>query len=264
LKSSFQSARGRAIVGEARLYVPPEAISGDRAVIEGDQARHLISVLRKKQGDGIVLFDGEGMECTATIVRIERDLVVARVESKKVRERPSRPTIALYVAVPKGRRFDLVVEEATELGADCITPMVTARTVVKLDDRKISTKLARWRRISVAGAKQSRRSTLPRINSPVDFSTATEGLSESVFPVLARAPGESTPIYDVLREMKPAHTEVRLYIGPEGGFSREETEIAREAGVRFASLGENILRTETAAVASIAAVSCFLSSPHLP
>ena len=245
-------------MGEARFYVPPEAISGDRAVIKGDQARHLISVLRKKPGDRILLFDGQGTEWAARIARLDRDFVVARVEAKEVHERAGRPTVALYVAVPKGRRFDLVVEEATELGADAITPLVTARTVVRLDDHNLSTKLDRWRRISVAAAKQSRRSTLPQINSPVDFSTATEGFSESVFPILAWSLGGSPPIYDVLREIKTAHTEIRLYIGPEGGFTREETEMAGEAGVRLASLGENILRTETAVIASLSAICCFL------
>jgi len=88
--------------------------------------------------------------------------------------------------------------------------------------------------------------------------TATEGFSESVFPILAWSLGGSPPIYDVLREIKTAHTEIRLYIGPEGGFTREETEMAGEAGVRLASLGENILRTETAVIASLSAICCFL------
>jgi len=245
-------------MSEARFYVPREAISGDLAAIKGDQARHLVSVLRKKPGDHIVLFDGQGTQCDARIVRIDHDLVVARVRQREAQQRTNRPAIGLYVAVPKGRRFDLIVEVATELGADSITPLVTDRTVVRLDHHNISAKLDRWRRISVAAAKQCRSTTLPRINSPVDFSSAMEKPPEWVFSMLAQSVGESPPIHDVLRDLSPAHREVRIYIGPEGGFSPDETELATTAGVRLASLGENILRTETAAIASLAVISCAL------
>ncbi|NQT84145.1 16S rRNA (uracil(1498)-N(3))-methyltransferase [bacterium] len=248
---------------EARFYVPREALSGNNAVIKGDQARHIISILRKKPGDYIVLFDGEGTQFAARIVRIDRELVVARVTAREVHKRAGGRAIGLYVAVPKGRRFDLVVEGGTELGADSITPLVTTRTVVKLDDYNITTKLDRWRRISVAAAKQCRRATLPQINSPVDFSTAIKELPEWVFPILAGSLDRNPPIYDVLEEMGPAHKEVRIYIGPEGGFSREETEQAGKAGIRLASLGENILRTEMAAVASLAVIICFLGRENM-
>ncbi len=245
-------------MGEARFYVPREAISGGRVVIKGEQAHHLVSVLRKKPGDRIVLFNGEGTECAARIVRIGRDLVAASVEKKEVHRPTGQPTVGLYVAVPKGRRFDLIVEKATELGADSITPLVTARSVVKLGDSNISTKLDRWQRICVAAAKQCRRSTLPRINAPMDFSTAARDLPESVFPILAWSFGESPAIYDILGEVVPAHREIRIYIGPEGGFTADEVEMAGRAGMRLASLGENILRTETAAIASLAVVGSFL------
>jgi len=245
-------------MAHARFYVPPEDISGDKAVIKGDQARHIVSVLRKKPGDDIVLFDGRGTEYTAKILRVSRDCVVATVAAKEVHDSAERPAIGLYVALPKGKRFDLVVEKATELGADSITPLVTVRSVVRLDDRTISAKLDRWQRIAVAASKQCRRSTLPRINRPVDFSEASKELPESVFAMVAQSSGDACPIYDVLQEMRPSHREIRIYIGPEGDFTPEEMEMAKKAGMRFVSLGENILRTETAAVASLAAIACFL------
>lgn len=250
-------------MSQHRFYVPPEGIDGDRAVIKGDEARHLVSVLRKKPGDDIVVFDGEGTECLAKVLQIGPDFVVARLERKELHDRKSRPSIALYAAAPRGRKFDLIVEKATELGADCITPLLTERTVVKLDDRNVPTKLDRWRRISVAAAKQCRRSTLPKINSPLDFHSAVQDLPEWAFPVLAWSHGQSPPILNVLFGITPSHKEIRIYVGPEGGFSSQEVEIAKQAGVRLASLGENILRIETAAIASLAAVAYFLDMQPL-
>jgi len=247
-------------MAERRVYVPPGEIYGDRAVIKGDQAHHLVSVLRKKPGDDIVVFDGEGTECAARILRIGRDLVVARVHRKEVHDKAGRPAVALYAAVPKGRKFDLIVEEATELGADSITPLLTERTVVKLEDHNIPAKLDRWRRITVAAAKQCRRSTLPQLNWPVDFSDAVQDIPESAFPILACSSGSSLPLQDVLADIAPSHKEIRVYIGPEGGFSPQEIETARNTGMRLASLGGNILRTETAALASLSVINCFLDS----
>jgi len=247
-------------MSEKRFYVPPEAIRGGRAVIEGDQAHHLVSVLRKKPGDEIVLFDGQGTECTARIERIAHNFVVARIAAKEVHMRTGRPAVGLYVAAPKGKKFDLIVEQATELGADSITPLVTARTVVRLDEASIPTKLERWRRITVAAAKQCRRSTLPQVNPPVDFLSAARDLPESAFSILAWSHGEAAPILDALSQLTPSHKEIRVLIGPEGGFTSEETEAARKAAMRFVSLGENVLRTETAAIASLAAVSQYLDS----
>lgn len=243
---------------EARFYVPREGISGGHATVKGEQARHIVSVLRKKPGDPIVLFDGQGTQYAARIVRIDHDFVVAEVEGKEVREGTSRPAIGLYVALPKGRKFDLIVDKATELGADSITPLVTERTVVKPDDRGVSAKLQRWRRVSVAAAKQCGRSTLPRISEPVGFLTAMKDLPESVFAILARSVGDSPPIGDVLRDVGPVHEEIRAYVGPEGGLSEEEARMAADAGVRFASLGDNVLRTETAAITCVAVIACFL------
>ncbi len=245
---------------ERRFYVPPENIHGDVATIGGDQAHHLVSVLRKKPGDEIVVFDGQGTECLARIVRISHDLVVARIGERRVALRTDRPAVALYVAAPKGRRFDLIVEKATELGADSITPLITERTVVKLSGRDVAAKLDRWRRITVSAAKQCHRSTLPNVSSPVDFPSAMREMPESAFSIMPWPSDDSPPIHDALLSLASSHKEVRVYIGPEGGFSPEELETAKKAGVRPASLGQNILRTETAAIASLSVIGCFLDA----
>ncbi len=243
---------------ESRLYVPPESISGSHAVFRGDPARHLITVLRKKPGDDIVLFDGQGTEYDATIERIDRDVVAATVRGKRVRCHAARPAVALYAAVPKGRRFDLIVEHATELGADTIAPLMTDRTVVRMEVGSVDNKIERWRRIAVAAAEQCRRATLPRVTPPLSFPEAVEQLSESAFSILARSVAQQPPFHEILEELDAAHNEVRIFIGPEGGFTSEEVARAEDAGLRFASLGENILRTETAAMASLAVINCYL------
>ena len=243
-----------------RFYVPSEAFYGDCAIIKGDQAHHLVSVLRKKAGDEVVLFDGKGTECLARVLRIDRDAVVARIEQTEAYQRADRPTIVLYAAVPKGRRFDLVVEAATELGADTITPLFTERGVVTLAERDISARLERWKRITIAAAKQCRRSTLPLLNWPVRFLDVAATPPDAVFPVLACLDRDSLPIQSVLRDVPDSAREIRAYIGPEGGFTPEETAAARDAGFRLASLCENTLRTETAAVAALSVIVCSLDS----
>ncbi len=247
-------------MAERRAYVPPEEIHGDRVIIEGDQAHHMVSVLRKKPGDEIVVFDGQGTECAARILRIGRDLVVARIHRKEVQGKTARPAICLYAAVPKGKKFDLIVEAATELGADRITPLLTSRTVVRLDDHNIPAKLERWKRITVAAAKQCGRSTLPQVGGPLAFLDAVQDLPERAFPILACRMESSLPLHNVLQDVVPSSAEIRLYIGPEGGFSPEEIATARSAGFRLASLGESTLRTETAALAGLSVIGCFLHS----
>ncbi len=271
-----------------RFYVPSEAFYGDCAIIKGDQAHHLVSVLRKKAGDEVVLFDGKGTECLARVLRIDRDAVVARIERTEAYQRPDRPSVALYAAVPKGRRFDLVVEAATELGADTITPLLTGRSVVTLAERDISARLERWKRITIAAAKQCLRSTLPLLNWPVRFldvaATSSPGRSarrrpegrtvpladsqpcarmragDAVFAIFACLDRDSLPIQNVLQDVPDSAQEIRAYIGPEGGFTPEETAAARNAGFRLASLGENTLRTETAAIAALSVIVCSLDS----
>ena len=243
---------------ESRVYVPPESISGSHAVLRGDPARHLVTVLRKKTGDDIVLFDGEGTEYDATIERIDRDVVAAAVRRKRVRSHAARPAVALFSAVPKGRRFDLIIEHATELGADTIVPLMTDRTVVRMDVGSVDNKVERWRRIAVAAAEQCRRATLPQVTPPLSFSEAVEQLPQSAFSILARSVGPQPPIHEILEEIDAAHNEIRIFIGPEGGFTPQEVALGQDAGARLASLGENILRTETAAIASLAVINCFL------
>jgi len=246
-----------------RFYVPSEAFYGDCAIIKGDQAHHLVSVLRKKAGDDVVLFDGKGTECLARVLRIDRDAVVAKIERTEAYQRADRPSVALYAAVPKGRRFDLVVEAATELGADTITPLFTERGVVTLAERDISARLERWKRITIAAAKQCRRPTLPLLNWPVRFLDAAATSSPprgGVFAIFACLDRDSLPIQNVLQDVPDSAREIRAYIGPEGGFTPEETAAARDAGFRLASLGENTLRIETAAVAALSVIICCLDS----
>ena len=251
-QSKIQNPKSR------RFYVPSEAFYGDCAIIKGDQAHHLVSVLRKKPGDEIVLFDGKGTECLARVVRIEHDAVMAKIERTEALQRRGRPGIALYIAFPKGRKFDAIVEAATELGADSITPLLTERTVVAFAEADIPGKLERWRRISIAAAKQCRRSTLPSLNWPVRFVdvAANPSPARGFFAIFACFDRDSLPIQSVLQEAPHGVREIRIFIGPEGGFTPEETAAAKSGGFRLASLGENTLRTEIAAIAALSVIIC--------
>lgn len=156
--------------------------------------------------------------------------------------------VALYQAVPKGKRMDLVVEKAAELGATKISPLVSDRSVVRASE---GNKLERWRRIAESAARQSLRHVVPEVASPLSFREALEGAEDVV--ILHNAP-DLPSLEEVISS--PAS----LFVGPEGGWSDEEMRIAREAGVSFAQIGPYRLRSETAGIAAIARAMAALES----
>lgn len=223
-----------------RYYV--EAVSGERAVLSGPEAHHLTHVMRAKVGSEITLFDGEGGEYLARVHTLRRNEVELEVgERQEVDRELPRPLIA-GVAMPKGDRQKWLVEKLTELGVTELVPLVTARGVVDLRDKS----LGKLDRVVIEASKQCERNRLMTIASPQpleEFLRATSG--ERYF---AHPEGEPLAV--------PASGErgdaIYYAIGPEGGFTDQEVELADAAGWQRRSLGRSILRIETAAVAMAA------------
>jgi 16S rRNA (uracil1498-N3)-methyltransferase len=229
-----------------RFFITPEAVSGPQIIMTGDDLRHIRTVLRKQPGDLLILLDGKGKEYTARIVRMERAEIVAEVVSEIKREAP-HPIITLCQGLPKADKMDWIVQKATELGVANIVPLITERTIVKIKDEE--KRVSRWQKIAREAAMQSNRVDIPAIGRIVSFKDFLRTQDPEPGTLLLLPWEEGTvPIKDVLRGT-PGIKKIIVLIGPEGGFSEAEAGAARGKGFHLVSLGSNILRTETAAIA---------------
>jgi len=234
-----------------RFFVEGVHAAGDRVVFAPDDARKLVTVLRKRSGDRVQVVDSGGAAYAATLEVDGRD-VSATLDAPLDRgavETALRVTIAQ--AVPKGQKMDYVVEKATELGAFAIVPVRSAR--VAGHDTSAG-KVERWRRIAKSAAQQSGRARIPAIGEVHDLTAlaATFGGFDRVY--IAWELAEPLPLRDVFDAELAEAGSVLVVIGPEGGFSAEEVQRAVDAGARTVSLGRRILRTETAALVVLSAI----------
>jgi len=226
-----------------RFYCPTPPVDG-LFRLDPDESRHLTRVCRKGVDDVVELFDGKGFATAARVVVASKDAVQLQAEGPPIAEPPSACSVEIGAAVPKGDRFDWLVEKAVELGVDRVVPLATERSVV--DPR--GSKLDRLRRTIVEASKQSGRSRLMHLADPeplASFLARAEGLR-----LVAHPSGVSFEFWPVVA----AGSLVRLVIGPEGGLTDEEVETARSLGWTPVRLAGPILRVETAALAGAASV----------
>jgi 16S rRNA (uracil1498-N3)-methyltransferase len=226
-----------------RFYCPDPPLDG-RATLEGDEARHLIRVRRVAVGELVELFDGRGSAYRAEVVSIGRDRAVLAIVESFEGDRPPSFRLTLATAVPKGERFDWLVEKATELGVARLIPLVTERSVV--DPR--SAKLDRLRRVIVEASKQCRRNRLMDLEPPTAWDSLLQAAGSTRWIAHPGAPGM------VSTGLRPGTGSAILAIGPEGGFSDAEVARGIEAGWRTVGLGSTILRVETAALAGASTI----------
>lgn len=230
---------------------------GDRYFITGGDYNHIKNVLRMKVGDTFLISDG-GMGNLCEIESISEETVTAKVieENYKNAELPIK--IYLFQGLPKSDKMELIIQKAVELGVYEIIPTKMKRCVVKLDEKRKKTKLSRWQAIAESAAKQSKRSIIPTIHEVISYKEALS-LAEKLDTVLVPYENERgmSATKEALSEIKSGSS-VGIFIGSEGGFEREEIENAEEKGMKLISLGERILRTETAAITAVA--MCMLTA----
>ena len=236
------------------FFFRPEMGTDPQIVMTGDDAHH-VSVQRLRRGDRISLFDGAGAIARCVIRDIGRSQV--RVEVQARRHEPVPPLrLNLYCAVPKGDRVAVLLDMATQFGMTQFTPVQWERSVVEPGPRATE----RWRRICLEACKQSRRAYLPAITapmSPISALAAAEGAGDRV--LVAHPGDDSLPLVQVGR----AHAaSFALFIGPEGGLTKPETEMLRQRNPCFVELGRRILRIEAAAAMLLCAVQILVASPN--
>ncbi|WP_022978540.1 16S rRNA (uracil(1498)-N(3))-methyltransferase [Nevskia ramosa] len=230
-----------------RIHIPVPLTVGASLDLPDEAARHVAQVLRMKIGEPLTLFNGNGGEYAATITATGRRDVSVNVESFDPVDRESRLDITLAQCVSKGERMDYTVQKAVELGVTRILPLLSERSVVKLDAERWDKKLEHWRGIAVSACEQSGRTSLPAV-LPVQKLDGWLASSDRALR-LVLAPTESVS----LRSLAAA-SNIALLIGPEGGLSDNEIAAARRAGCVGIGLGPRVLRTETAGVAALAAL----------
>lgn len=210
---------------------------------------HLVRVLRLREGDECVLFNGDGHDYTARIRAIGKRSIEAEVVTSTRLHNESPLAITLLQGIARGEKMDLILQKATELGVNAIVPVQSERSEVKLDGARAEKRLAHWRGVVAAACEQCGRARIPQVSPPMSLTDAAamDGLPQSRHLL--------SPLADTgIDAVEPAMAALALAIGPEGGWSPRDLQSLADAGFSGLRLGPRILRTETAGLAAIAAL----------
>ena len=230
-----------------QFFVKPSQIQDKKIIITGKDVNHIKNVLRMKIGEEVSISNGEdGKEYRGIIKEFLEDEVIcdlAFVKEDGV-ELPSK--VYLYQGLPKADKMELIIQKAVELGVYEIIPVATKRAVVKLDEKKSKSKIARWQAISESAAKQSKRAIIPKVADVLSFKEALKDCQKAQVKVIPYELAEGMEkTKEIISGLKPGQ-DVAIFIGPEGGFEEAEINAAMDAKITPVTLGKRILRTETA------------------
>ncbi len=233
----------------ARFYIQPAAWQVPALVLENEEANHCVSVMRHRVNDKIIVFNGEGdwaeaLIKVATAKRVELEVLLVKQTPKP------RVQITLFQAIPKSSNMELIIEKAVELGVNVITPVMTERTVVKLDTKEALKKQTKWQRLALESCKQCGQNWLPEVQTPQSFYQALEKLPKHELRVIAAIQEDALSLKEILANQIEKHkpVSVLLCIGPEGDFTQLEYTSARSHHCLPMTLGKIIMRVETAAM----------------
>jgi 16S rRNA (uracil1498-N3)-methyltransferase len=230
----------------SRVYVDLPLALNEQAELDDDSGHYVRTVLRLKKDDAVILFNGKGGEYVCVLGEVSRKTVLVTVKSWNDRSVESPLSVTLGLGISRGDRMDLSVQKAVELGVNRITPIMTERCVVQFKGEKKLQRLLHWQKIAQHAAEQSGRTVLPElteITALQNWVSNQQGLKIFLDPYAEKS----------LAELQPDDMKVTLLTGPEGGFSDQERSIAKAAEFIPVRLGSRILRTETAAIATLAA-----------
>jgi 16S rRNA (uracil1498-N3)-methyltransferase len=230
-----------------RVYVDGPLAAGTQITLSGNAASHVTRVLRLRPGQPLTLFNGRGGEHVASVDQAHGGEVTVSVTEHAAIERESPFPLTLAQGISRGERMDLVVQKATELGVTRLIPLLTERSVVRLDARQADRKFNHWRAVAIAACEQCGRNRLPGLALPTQLRDFLSVSGASGGTRLLLSPGAALRIEDVPRPQAGA----TVLIGPEGGLADEEQQDALAAGFTAVRLGPRILRTETAAIAAL-------------
>jgi 16S rRNA (uracil1498-N3)-methyltransferase len=229
-----------------RIHTPGTLVTGNEIALPPAGAYHIVRVLRMREGAPLAVFDGEGHEFRAEIVRVDDESVFVRIGAIVPVTTESPLRITLIQGVSRGERMDWTLQKATELGVAAIAPVLTSRSVVRLDEKQAVKKQQHWLGIVSGACEQCGRARIPQVQQPTALrsylaNVRKEGLRLVLSP---SAPGS-------LAGLTSLPSKVELLIGPEGGLDDEELTSAQKSGFMPVRLGPRVLRTETAGVVAL-------------
>jgi len=236
-----------------RCYVNPAEWNESEMFLAADEEHHLLDVLRGKLGDTVAVFDGKGKEARAVISEgrsrktdQKQHKIILKVLSDGKAGKPWL-SLTLIQALPKGKRMDLIVEKAVELGVTEIIPVISARTIIRLDAAARKERSERWQRLALSASRQCGTSWVPDVRLVCDYSAALQNRSDFDLLLVGSLGSDARPLHDVLNEAG-RKTKAGLIIGPEGDLTQAENKEAVDAGATPVSFGKLVLRVETAAL----------------
>ena len=235
-----------------RIFVPGHLDASGKCVLPPAQARHVARVLRLRPGDAVTLFNGDGNEYSAEIERVGKDTATLNVTGSRAVNREAPLAVTLAQAVSGGERMDYTVQKMVELGVAGIQPLVSAHSIVRLGEERAAKRLVHWQAVVIAACEQCGRNRVPRVEPLLEI--------HEWLALIAKARNGAAKLLlspratEGLRKLARPAAGVTLLAGPEGGFEPEEERAAERSGFNPVRLGPRVLRTETAAVAALAAL----------
>lgn len=224
-------------------------INGEKISLDEEQSRHIAKSLRMRVGDMLTVCDGAGSDYGCMIEEITKDTVTLCVCCKQASDTEPSLRVSLYQGVPKSDKMEDIIQKCVELGIYEITPVLTKRSVSRPDEKQAKKKQARYNKIALEAAQQSGRGIVPSVNEMVSFKNAVAQCDADLKIIFYEGGGESLKAL-LTQDVKT----VAMFIGPEGGFEKDEVEAVIAAGGVNATLGKRILRTQTAPVAALSAM----------
>jgi 16S rRNA (uracil1498-N3)-methyltransferase len=241
-----------------RFYIAPQTWSPDALVLTGSEAHHCRNVLRLGPAEKIVLFNGQGREITAEIVSSDN----VEIRLRKLHDAqtpPLRCRITLGQAIPKGKNMDLIVQKAVEIGAAEIAPILSDRTVVRLDDESAASKQVKWQTVAIEAAKQCGQNWLPQVQTPQPLPQFFQNHRGFDLQLIGSLQSDAVHLKKILAQFEGEHgdrpSNVLMLVGPEGDFTPAELSLARSQGCRPITLGPVVLRVETASIYCLSILS---------
>lgn len=234
-----------------RFFIKDNQIDGNSILIQGDDAKHITTVLRMRKNEKLIVCNGQNIDYDCIIKDIHKDFVEVYIETENINTTEPNVKVKLYQALPKLDKMDFIIQKCVELGVDEIIPITTERTIVKVEVSKNNEKkFERWNKISEAAAKQSMRGKIPKVSGIIDY---MEALKQSNILDMSIIPYENEKLNTLRSSIKNFKGKsIGVFIGSEGGFTDKEVIMAKQNNVQSVSLGNRILRTETAGIATVA------------
>lgn len=228
------------------FFVSRECFDTDKIYIRDEKVNHISNVLRMKQGEKLLISDGTDWDYLCEIESVTKTEIVLKIEAENESATELPVHIMLFQGLPKSDKMELIIQKAVELGVSEIIPVNTKRVIVKLDSKKEEKKNQRWQDIARFAAEQSKRSKIPRVHPMMNLNEAFAFAKSADIKLI---PYELAKGMDRTREIMTAlksGQRIAIFIGPEGGFEESEIQAAKEQDIEPITLGQRILRTETA------------------